>query len=70
MSNEYKEYLLDKVQELVLDYGAMDTIDEIKPTYCLERKYVYGQKNGQKVVVLVYLDDNTGDWVIEHRSAI
>ena len=66
MSNEYKDYIYDMVCETVLDYGAVDQIKQVIDTNILERKYVFGEKNGQKVVLLVYLD-NEGNWIFEHR---
>ena len=68
MSNEMKDYLYDKVYEAVLDSGAMDKIEEICSASYITRNYVYGRKNGQKVSLIVWFDDNIGEWKIEYRE--
>lgn len=68
MSNEYKDYCYDKVQDVLLDAGVIDQIEEICSTPYVERKYVHGWKNGQKVVFLVYMN-NEGEWVFEYRES-
>ena len=68
MSNEIKDYLYDKICEVVLDSGAMDEIEQIHGISYSIRNYVYGRKNGQEVVLMVWFDDDTGEWRIEHRE--
>lgn len=67
MSNEFKDYLWDTIGNIVLDSGAMDKIEDIpNPSY--EKTYVYGQKDEKRVLLEVWLDDDTGEWRIEHRE--
>lgn len=68
MSNEMKDYLYDKICEVVLDSGAMDEIEQIHGISYSIRNYVYGRKNGQEVVLMVWFDNDTGEWRIEHRE--
>ena len=68
MSNEMKDYLYDKIGEIVLDSSTMDKIEEIYPASYFSHNYVHGWKNGQRVVLEVWFDDDTGDWKIEHRE--
>ena len=68
MSNEFKDYLLDIISDVVLDSGMMDKIEEIpNPSY--NKTYVRGQKNGQKVLLEVWFDDELEEWKIEHRES-
>ena len=68
MNNEIKDYLYDKICEVVLDSGAVDTIEEIGPLSYNSHNYVHGWKNGQCVNLVVWCDDDTGEWRIEHRE--
>ena len=68
MSNEMKDYLYDKICEVVLDSGAIDEIEQVRGISYSIRNYVYGHKNGQEVVLMVWFDDDTGEWRIEHRE--
>ena len=68
MSNEFKDYLYDKICDVVLNSGAMDEIEQVRGISYSIRNYVYGRKNGQKVVLMVWFDDNTDEWRIEHRE--
>lgn len=67
MSNEFKEWINDKVCEILFDANAIDKIEEIYTTPYSTRRYVHGLKNGQKVVFMVWLDVE-GDWNFEHRE--
>lgn len=69
MSNEVKDYLYDKICEVVLDSGTMDEVERVRSISYSIRNYVYGRKNGQKVVLMVWFDDDTGEWRIEHRES-
>ena len=69
MSNEMKDYLYDKICEVVLDSGAMDQIEEVCSASYFTRSYVHGWKNGQKVVLIVWFDDDLCEWRIEHRES-
>jgi hypothetical protein len=67
MSNEFKDYLWDTISDLVLNSGVMDKIEEIpNPSY--NKTYVHGWKNGQKVLLEVWFDDELEEWKIEHRE--
>ena len=67
MSNEYKEWVNDKVTETLFDANAIDQIEEICIAPYIARRYVHGWKNGQKVAFMVWLNDE-GEWVFEHRE--
>lgn len=69
MSNEFKDYLYDTICDIVLDSGAMDQIDEVCSASYSIRNYVHGSKNGQKVVLIVWFDNDLGEWRIEHRES-
>lgn len=69
MSNEMKDYLYDTICDVVLDSGAMDQIDEVCSASYSIRNYVHGSKNGQKVVLIVWFDNDLGEWRIEHRES-
>lgn len=69
MSNEMKDYLYDTICDIVLDSGAMDQIDEVCSASYSIRNYVHGSKNGQKVVLIVWFDNDLGEWRIEHRES-
>lgn len=68
MSNELKDYLSDRIYELVLNSGTADTIEEIGPLSYNSHNYVHGWKNGQRVNLVVWFDDDTSEWRIEHRE--
>lgn len=67
MSNEYKDWLENRISEVVLGSGAMDKIEEI-PNPSFMKTYVHGWKNGQKVLLEVWFDDDLEEWMIEHRE--
>lgn len=69
MSNELKDYLYDTICDVVLDSGAIDQIDEICSASYSIRNYVHGRKNGQKVILIVWFDDDINEWQIEHRES-
>lgn len=62
MSNEYKDWLQDKIAEVVLDRGLADKI-----THTTIR-IVDGIKNGQPVRYEVWFDTEQYEWMIEHRE--
>ena len=49
MSNEFKDYLYDKICEVVLDSGAMDEIEQVRGISYSIRNYVYGRKMDKKL---------------------
>lgn len=67
MSNEYKDWIDDKVCDTLFDAGVIDNIDEICSTPYSVRKYVYGRKNGQRVAFVVWMNDD-GEWNFEYRE--
>ena len=67
MSNEFKDWLEDKIYEIVLESGIMDKIEKIS-RISLTKADVYGWKNGQKISIEVWLDDDVGEWEMEHRE--
>ena len=67
MSNEFKDWLEDEIGEVVLESGAMDRIEEI-PNPSFIKTYVHGWKNGQKVLLEVWFDDELEEWKMEHRE--
>ena len=56
MSNEHKDWLQDKIIEVVLESGVMDKIEklDIRPDWI---SFVNGKKNGEEVFIAVYFDD-------------
>lgn len=66
MSNEYKDWIDDKVAEILFDVSAIDCIEKICIVSTAGR-YVYGWKNGQKVTFKVWMNDD-GEWVFEYRE--
>ena len=67
MSNEFKDWLEDKIYEIVLESGVMDKIEKISHI-SLTKAYVYGWKKGQKVSIEVWFDDDVEEWEMEHRE--
>lgn len=67
MSNEYKDWLEDKIIEVVLESGVMDKIEklDIRPGWV---SFVNGKKNEEEVFIAVYFDDELCEWKIEHRE--
>ena len=67
MSDEFKDWLGNRIDEVILTSGVMDKIEEIpNPSY--NKTYVHGWKNGQKVLLEVWFDDELEEWRIEHRE--
>jgi hypothetical protein len=67
MSNEYKDWINDKVCDTLFDTNVIDRVDEICTTPYSDRKYVYGWKDGHKVAFMVWMDAD-GEWKFEHRE--
>ena len=67
MSNEFKDWLEDKIYEIVLESGIMDKIEKIS-NVSLTKAYVHGWKKGQKVSIEVWFDDDVEEWEMEHRE--
>ena len=62
MSNEYKDWLQDKIAEIILDRGLADKITHITT------RIVDGIKNEQPVRYEVWFDMEQYEWMIEHRE--
>ena len=69
MSNEYKDWIWDTVQDIVLDRGLVDTITHIEPQDPAEGTphHIWGLKNGEPVRYYVNYDPEFG-WLYEHRE--
>lgn len=67
MSNEYKDWYIDKIYETMLDAGVVDRIEEVCSAPYSERRYVHGWKGKEKVIYAVWLDDD-GEWKYIHIS--
>ena len=68
MSNEYKDWLHDRVQEVLLDAGAIDLVAMVTESPIIGRRYVAGYKNGQKVAFAVWFDKRENEWKYERRE--
>lgn len=63
MSNEHKDWLWNKIQEIVLDRGLADRTLNTSDT-----RFVDGIRNGQRVRYEVWFDDELCEWRVEHRE--
>lgn len=62
MSNESKDWLYDKIQEVVLEANAADKITNV------QGNIVEGLKNGQRVKFKVWFDYDLNMWIYERRE--
>jgi len=69
MSNEYKDWLSDRVVEVLLDYGAIDRVEEVCDSPIIGRKYVYGYKNDEHVAFAIWFDNYLNEWQFERRES-
>lgn len=68
MSNMYKDWMWDTIQEVCLERGLVDKIVSVYPDPSEGiPHYVEGYKNGQRVKYYVRLDKDEG-WLCEHRE--
>ena len=69
MSNEYKDWLWDYVQDIVIERGLVDKIVDVWPDDPAEGapQYIWGLKNGEKVKYYIHYDPDMG-WLCEHRE--
>lgn len=68
MSNEYKDWLWDTIQEIVFDRGLVDKITDIYPIPDEgEPCYIEGLKNLQRVKYYIHYLPEEG-WLCEHRE--
>lgn len=63
MSNEHKDWLWNKIQEIVLDRGLADRTLNTSDT-----RFVDGIRNGQRVRYEVWFDNELCEWRVEHRE--
>ena len=68
MSNEYKDWLYDKVQDVVLEVGVVDKVIKVRPCQLYDAHIVEGLKNGQKVKFEVWFDSVQEEWKYERRE--
>ena len=64
MSNEYKDWLRDKIQDIVIERGLADV------TFNCDERFVEGFKNGEPVRFEVWFDKELCEWRIERRENI
>lgn len=69
MSNEYKDWIWDKIQEVVLDAGVADRTTNVVSNPRFDSYFVEGYKNDERVRVEVWLDES-GEWRIERRELV
>lgn len=69
MSNEYKDWLWDHIQDLAIERGIIDQIIEVIPDDPAKGRpnFLYGLKNGQLIKLAVLYDEALG-YVYEHRE--
>lgn len=62
MSNEYNDWLQDRIGDIILERGLADKITNITAPI------VDGIRNGQPVRYKVWFDMEQYEWMIEHRE--
>ena len=69
MSNEYKDWIWDYVQDIAIERGLVDTITDVTPRDPAEGSpdHIWGLKNGQPVHYYVKYDPVFG-YLYEHRE--
>ena len=69
MSNEYKDWLWNYVQDIAFERGLVDKITKIKPGDSAKGwpQFIWGIKNNQKVKYEVLYDEELG-YSFEHRE--
>lgn len=67
MSNEYKDYLWDALQDTLLNDNVIDTVIQVIPWYIDYAGVVHGIKDGVHVKYTVFLDDD-GEWTYERND--
>ena len=68
MSNEYKDWLDDRVADVLLMADLVDRVTEVCNSPIDGHKCVYGLKNGSKVAFAVWWDSIEKEWRYEHRE--
>lgn len=67
MSNEFKDYLYDIISEAALESGLIDNVEEVCSASYISRNYVHGWKDGHKIILIVWFDDEEG-WKVEEYN--
>ena len=69
MSNEYKDWIWDHVQDLALEQGIVDHITDVDPRDPAmgSPNIIWGKKNGQPVKLAVVYKPEFG-YIFEHRE--
>ncbi len=69
MSNEYKDWLWDHVQDLAFERGLVEKITRVQPNDPARGRpeYIWGIKNNQPVKYYVHYDEEFG-YSFEHRE--
>ena len=68
MSNEYKEWIWDHIQDIVIERGLVDKVTAVYPEpYDGTPDHIEGIKNGERVRYYVHYNPEFG-WLCEHRE--
>ena len=70
MSNEYKDWLWDRIWDLALERGIVDRIHKMEPadsSYGIIPRFLYGVKNNQLVKFEILKDEIEG-YRFEYRE--
>ena len=69
MSNEYKDYIWDHVQDMAFERNLVDKITDVDPRDPAvgSPHTIWGEKNGQPVKLAVRYDTELG-YIYEHRE--
>ena len=67
MSNEYKEWLHDKMADVIFENHLLDEINNYWNTDIPDCSIVEGYFNGKRTCYRVWLDDN-GEWRFEQKE--
>ena len=68
MSNEYKEWLYDKVVDTLINANVVDKVTHIEPHWHRHSYIADGVKNGAPVKFEVWFSDWEAEWKFEHRE--
>ena len=68
MNNEYKDYMYDKAQSVVLDACVMEKVTKVRACQLYDAFIIEGLKNNEKVKFEVWFDDKESEWKFERRE--
>ena len=68
MSNEYKDWLNDRMKEVVIEAGIMDKTTGVEFSPIGSHRIIYGIKNGEAVAFAVWWDSIEKEWRYERRE--